>query len=130
MSKRPRQVAITILEKGFLVDELHYGPYSRYWWEFYEDNDDLFYFLIRLGFKVKVNLNNHFFCITIQRRNDYNFFFPEYYCESDNYYITSSNPTNAISTIYKFVFGNQTRYSGSIILGWNQKDIVQQLIND
>ncbi|CAG8731275.1 15877_t:CDS:2, partial [Cetraspora pellucida] len=104
MSKRPRQVAITILKKGFLVDELHYGPYSRYWWEFYENNNDL--------------------------GNDYNFFFPEYYCESDNYYITFSNSTNAISTVYKFVFGNQTHYSGSIILGWNQKDIVQQLIND
>ncbi|CAG8742718.1 12073_t:CDS:1, partial [Dentiscutata heterogama] len=129
MFKRPRQVAISILKKGFLVEELHYGPYLCYWWELYTNIDDPFYFFIRLGFKIKVNLNNQFFYLTIQRGNEANFF-PEYCCESGGYHTISSNLTNAISTIYKHVFDNQIRYSGSVILGWNQKEIVQQLISD
>jgi len=29
-----RQINVTLIETGSLIDNLHYGVYSRYWWEF------------------------------------------------------------------------------------------------
>ena len=40
MSKT-RCIPVTLLNKGALVNDLHYGPFSRYWWQS-SDNGKVF----------------------------------------------------------------------------------------
>ncbi|CAG8775832.1 6004_t:CDS:1, partial [Cetraspora pellucida] len=55
MAKRVRQAQVTLLEVGVLDENLHYGPYSRYWWKTNKvfDNKDITYFPVRIGQKTK-----------------------------------------------------------------------------
>lgn len=126
MVKNTRQLSVMLVDNGLLVQELHYGPYSRYWWDFSTENN-IVNFPIRLGQKVKVFLNgNDFFLRVIKGANN----LPEYYCISDQVEAIEASPTKAISTVYANIFNNSTRYSGHAIMGWNDENILEKLKND
>ncbi|CAG8857037.1 24008_t:CDS:1, partial [Gigaspora margarita] len=36
-----------------------------------------------------------------------------------------NSSTKAISTIYQLIFHNKTRYLGHLIMGWNNKNILE-----
>jgi hypothetical protein len=89
MVKNTRQLSVMLVDNGSLVQELHYGPYSRFWWDFSTENNTV-NFPIRLGQKVKVFLNgNDFFLRVIKGANN----LPEYYCISDQVEAIEASPT-------------------------------------
>lgn len=134
MAKRIRQAQVTLLELGALDETLHYGPYSRYWWRTNKvfDNKDITYFPIRIGQKTKVVLNDREFVITIAVGYSNNPYLPGYNCQSDTFYTETPvhDPSTAISSIYTRIFNTKTRYSGPLIIGWTDRDIVSQLLVD
>ena len=112
------QTYVILVETGLLVENLHYGPFSRYWWEFPSISDSNTYsqFPIRVGQKTKSHLNGRDFYITIQTPSS-DQILPEYYCQSDDFWVIETSATKAISKVYQHFFQNKTRYSGSIVIG-------------
>ena len=127
MSKN-RSIPVTLLEMGCLIEELHYGPYARYWWQPSINNKNGF-FPIRVGQKTKVYLKGHNFFITIVHGNKDNPSLPGYVCETSTICsLEETNPTVAISTIYQQMFNSKsTRYSGPLVIGWNDESIIEEL---
>lgn len=52
---------------------------------------------------------------------------PKYYCQSGNFFVIETSATKAISKTYQDIFQNKTRYSGHIVMGWNNKNIIDVL---
>jgi hypothetical protein len=126
MSKN-RSVPVTLLEIGCLIEELHYGPYARYWWQPSINNKNVF-FPIHVGQRTKVCLKGHDFFITIVHGNKDNPFLPGYVCETGTICsLEETNPTIAISTIYQQIFNTKTRYPGPLVIGWNDESIIEEL---
>ena len=48
-------------------------------------------------------------------------------CQCNTTVEIENNPTNAISEVYSKIFATKTRYSGSLIMGWNDKNIIKKL---
>src|SRR5688572_29327245 len=122
------QVYVTLIETGSLVENLHYGPFSRYWWEVPSISDSNTYprFPIRVGQKTKTCLNGREFYMTIQTSSSGSML-PEYCCQSDDIFVIETNATKAISKTYQKIFQSKTRYSGHIVIGWNNKKIIDIL---
>ena len=133
--KTHRLSNVSLISPGILVENLHYGPYSRYWWqplpESPESNEKKAYFPIRVNQKTKSTLNKREFIITIVIGNkDNNEYLPSYICQCDTIVETANDPTNAISKVYSKVFATETRYSGLSIMGWNDENIIKNLYED
>ena len=122
------QVHVTLIEVGSLVENLHYGPFSRYWWEVPSISDSNTYpqFPIRVGQKTKTCLNERDFYITIPISTS-GHMLPEYCCQSDDVFVIETSATKAISKTYQKIFQSKTRYSGHIVIGWNDKKIIDIL---
>ena len=125
------QVYVILIEPGSLIENLHYGPFSRYWWEVPSISDSHTYpkFPIRVGQKSNACLNGREFHITIQISSS-DQTLPEYYCRSGDFSVTETSATKAISKAYQNFFKNKTRYSGHIMVGWNNKKIIDILSYD
>ncbi|RHZ78600.1 hypothetical protein Glove_159g45 [Diversispora epigaea] len=119
---------VILVDLGKIVNELHFGSYSRYWWTFlnFSNYKNSTYFPIRLGQKTCTILNEHYFFITVQI-NEENCSIPQYYCECNNITSVASSSNTAISNLYKKIFKNTTRYLGPLVMGWNNKEIIQKL---
>ncbi|GBB84796.1 hypothetical protein RclHR1_11370001 [Rhizophagus clarus] len=79
--KTQRQVNVSLISPGELVETIHYGPYSHYWWHLLpnfnkdnEDNKETAYFSIRVSQKSKVTLNEHEFIVTVVVENTHALF--------------------------------------------------------
>ncbi|RIB08857.1 hypothetical protein C2G38_2210498 [Gigaspora rosea] len=59
-----------------------------------------------------------------------NSFLPRFYCECGSFSSIKQDLTTAISTVYKEIFNNQTRYSGNLVLGWTNESIIERLSLD
>lgn len=128
-----RQPNISLISPGVLVEKLHYGVYSCYWWHPLPDSnkENTSYFPVRVNQKIKILLNNYEFTVTVVVGNkDNNEFLPGYLCQCETIAELANDPTNAISNVYFKIFGTETRYSGTIIMGWNNKDIIKELCED
>jgi hypothetical protein len=121
-------IPVTLLDKGTLVDELHYGLFSRYWW--HQSSDDGEVLPIRIGQRITTNLKGHDFYVEIVRGNKENSHLPAYICEVGTMCsVKETNPTNAISNMYKLVCKDvTTKFSGPQIMGWNDKEIAHKLL--
>ena len=121
MAKRVCQAQVTLLELGVLDETLYYGLYSHYWQKTNKvfDNQDTTYFLIRVGQKTQVILNDRKFIITIVVGYPGNPYLPVYSFQSDMFYTKTPahEPSTAISSIYTSIFNTKTRYSGPLIIG-------------
>lgn len=110
MSK-PHSISVTLLNPGYLVDDLHYDYSSRNWWQ---PNKKNIFFPICVGQRTKVHLNGCDFYINIVCGNKESPFFPGYVCETDTMCsLKETNPTAAISNVYQGLFKTQSRYSGT-----------------
>lgn len=120
-------ISVTLLNKGTLVDELHYGLFSRYWW--HQSSDDGEVLPIRIGQRITTHLKGHDFYVEIMRGNKENSHLPAYICEVGTMCsVKETNPTNAISNMYKLVCKDvTTKFSGPQIMGWNDKEIAYKL---
>ncbi|CAB4429306.1 unnamed protein product [Rhizophagus irregularis] len=85
MIKKPRLLPVFLENSGLLVNELHYGPYSQFWWDFSTENN-VVNFPIRLNQQVKVFLNGNDFFLTVKKGAGN---LPEYHCKSGE--ITGQN---------------------------------------
>ncbi|GES76773.1 hypothetical protein GLOIN_2v1483553 [Rhizophagus clarus] len=117
--KTQRQVNVSLISPGELVETIHYGPYSHYWWHLLpnfnkdnEDNKETAYFSIRVSQKSKVTLNEHEFIVTVvvgDKEN--NNFLPGYLCHCRNIIKVANDLTNAIFEVYFKIFETKTHYS-------------------
>ncbi|RIB02135.1 hypothetical protein C2G38_2228675, partial [Gigaspora rosea] len=124
------KLSVTLIENGILDKNLHYGAYSRYWWRLSNISKKKIYFPIRIGQKTKISLNEREFFMTVVINYSKNSFLPRFYCECGSFSSIKQDPTTAISTVYKEIFNNQTRYSGNLVLGWTNESIIEQLSLD
>ncbi|RIA86477.1 hypothetical protein C1645_829198 [Glomus cerebriforme] len=122
------QTYVILIETGSLVENLHYGPFSRYWWELpsVPNLHTQPRFPIRVGQKTNACLNGCDFYTTVQISSS-NQMLPEYYCQSGNFLVTETSATKAISEICQNIFQTKTQYSGAIIMEWNDKKIIDIL---
>ncbi|CAG8472203.1 14177_t:CDS:1 [Funneliformis caledonium] len=126
-----RPIAVTLVDLGSIVEEFHYGPYSRFWWKTSTDKENTTFFPLRIGQKTKTCLNNRNFFVTIVVGNKNHVFLPGYLCQSDAYIGQIENdPSKAISSVYTQIFENGTRFSGPLVLGWQDEDIIHRLLGD
>ncbi|CAB4376555.1 unnamed protein product [Rhizophagus irregularis] len=122
------QTYVILVELGSLIENLHYGPYSRYWWEILSipDANTQLRFPIRAGQKTNACLNRRDFYIIVQISSS-NQMLPEYFCQSGEFWVIETSATKAVSEVYQNIFQKKTRYSGSIIMGWDNKNIIDVL---
>jgi hypothetical protein len=123
-----QNLRVTLIKPGSIVSELHYGPYSFYWWVISNENETLF--PIRLGQQTKIQLNGEDFVLTIQTGSGSTTLMPMYCCQSGLHVVTEPSSTKAISTVYKNRFNTLTRYSGYQAMGWNDTKILEILNQD
>ena len=124
------EIVVTLLVTGSLVLDLHYGPYSRFWWQKNNNKDVISnYFPIRVGQTTKVNLNGRDFYVTIVIGNSDNPFAPGFICTSGTFSSRiENNSSAAISNLYASIFSTkQTRFSGPLVIGWNDNNIISRL---
>jgi hypothetical protein len=129
---KQRQINVSLISPGVLVENHHYGPYSRYWWKPIPNSEEITtYFPIRVKQTTKATLNNLEFTITVVVGNkDNDNFLPGYVCQCNDIIKVANDPTNAISEVYSKIFATKTRYSGSLIMGWNDENIRNKLSED
>ncbi|CAB4401449.1 unnamed protein product [Rhizophagus irregularis] len=60
-----RSIAVSLVDLGSIVEEFHYGPYSRFWWKMSTDKENATFFPLRIGQKTKTCLNSRNFFVTI-----------------------------------------------------------------
>src|ERR1700722_1616454 len=126
--KMVQNLRVTLMKPGFIVPELHYGPYSFYWWITSNENNTTF--PIRLGQQTKVQLNEVDFVLTIRTGSGNTKLMPVYCCQSGIYVVAEPSSMKAISTVYKSRFNTLTRYSGYQAMGWNDENILEILKQD
>jgi len=116
------QAYVILVETGSFVENLHYGPFSCYWWEISSipDVNNQLRFPIRVGQKTNACLNGRDFYITVQISSS-NQMLPEYFCQSGEFWVIEASTTKAVSEVYQNIFQKKTRYSGSIVMGWDNK---------
>ncbi|RHZ78583.1 hypothetical protein Glove_159g29 [Diversispora epigaea] len=123
---------IQLLSADNLIPELHYSLYAINWWFFTNKknhgDEKQICIPIRLNMKVQIELNKTKFIVHIVSTEDN--IKPGYICESDNtsrIYLTASE---AINETYNQFFNTGTRYSGPSILGFDNENIIQELLFD
>ncbi|POG60936.1 hypothetical protein GLOIN_2v1708609 [Rhizophagus irregularis DAOM 181602=DAOM 197198] len=131
MAPKAREIVVTLLVVGSILLDLHYGPYSRLWWQKNSDNKEneiSNYFPIRIGQTTKAVLNEMDFYTTILLGNSENSFAPGFICTSGVFSSSvESSSSAAVSNLYASIFQKRTRFSGPLVIGWNDKDIISQL---
>ncbi|GBC52457.2 hypothetical protein GLOIN_2v1839589 [Rhizophagus irregularis DAOM 181602=DAOM 197198] len=103
MSKK-KQYIVTLLAKGIISEDLHYGIYARNWWEPCKFNENCINPIpYRLFMSVNCCLNNSG---------------------------TQQSATAAINNTYSQIFSNKTKYSGLAVMGFDNEAIVHELVAD
>ncbi|CAG8689606.1 7238_t:CDS:1, partial [Scutellospora calospora] len=129
-----RQFNTKILSKGIIDPNLHYGIWSKVWWETVNLELDAeskqFVIPYRLYICIECELNNKSFVITVLSTAQ-NPLKSGFQCTCGT---VKSNvepyPSAAINTCYQQVFENKTEYSGLAAIGFENEDIIQELIAD
>src|SRR5579859_7537516 len=120
------EVPVTLLTPGTINENLHYGPFARYWWSSRSINgsNELIFFPIRLGQKTRVFRNNQEFIVSVVLGNSEHPKQPGYFCSSGSISgQIESSPTKAISSLYKKIFHNSTKFPGLTIIGQDDPKI-------
>ncbi|UZO05449.1 uncharacterized protein OCT59_025799 [Rhizophagus irregularis] len=100
MVPKVREIVVTLLVVGSILLDLHYGPYSRLWWQKNSDNKEneiSNYFLIRIGQTTKAVLNEMDFYTTILLGNSENSFASGFICTSG---VFSSSVESIVQNLY------------------------------
>ena len=123
--------SVTLIALGSIVENLHYGPYSRFWWHDHSNSNSKHLVPIRVGQKTRVFLNGREFLVSVVVGNSENPWLPGWISESGKY---SSNietsSTKAVSSLYSKIFETNTRYSGYTIIGLDDDNIIKQICQD
>ncbi|UZO01031.1 uncharacterized protein OCT59_012140 [Rhizophagus irregularis] len=125
MSKK-KQYIVTLLAKGIISEDLHYGIYARNWWEPCKFNENCINPIpYRLFMSVNCCLNGKNFAITVI--NDEQTHNPCFHCICDGKDSgTQLTATAAINNTYSQIFSNKTKYSGLAVMGFDNEVIVRE----
>ncbi|RIA83431.1 hypothetical protein C1645_833864 [Glomus cerebriforme] len=105
-----------------LIDNLHYGPYSREWWLARLTSDNTTFCPIRLV--VQGNTQD------IKDPN-YNEFQPGYICQSEGLHSNvCESSSKAITSVYQKAFSNKTKHAGPLVMGFDIPHISEALLSD
>ncbi len=128
MSKR-KSHTVTLLAKGSILEDIHYGIYARNWWEPCKFNQIIKPVPYRLFMSVNCCLNNENFAITVL--NDKQTHNPGFrcLCNGKDSGIQQS-ATAAINNTYNQIFDKKTKYSGLAVMGFDNEMIINELIED
>src|SRR5688572_10809926 len=100
MSKK-KEYQVSLNSLGFLDENLHFGPFSRNWWETRQTNNTELY-PIRVNMKTTVILRGTEFTLTIVQGNSNSLQQPGYICEAKGKKgIVFDNSSAAITTLYQ-----------------------------
>ncbi|PKK64716.1 hypothetical protein RhiirC2_854119, partial [Rhizophagus irregularis] len=129
---KSKEYVTTLISEGQIVESLHFGPFCHNWWLVRPINKNSTHTLllpIRLGMKSHTVLNKRNFIITVvndaERPN-----FPGFLCYSkENQSGVCSSPTEAINTCYEKVFDSNAKFPGPQVMGFDNSNIIQQLLN-
>ncbi|CAG8854536.1 10050_t:CDS:1, partial [Gigaspora margarita] len=129
-----RQFNTKILSKGVIDSSLHYGIWSRVWWEtvHLKLDDETKHFVIpyRLYMVIECELNNISFIISVVQSAQ-NPLKSGFQCTCNTIKSNiESNPSAAIKTCYQKIFETKTEYSGQAVMGFENEIIIRQLIDD
>ena len=123
--------SVTLIALGSIVENLHYGPYSRFWWHDHSNSNSKHLVPIHVGQKTRVFLNGREFLVSVVVGNSENPWLSGWISESGKY---SSNietsSTKAVSSLYSKIFETNTRYSGYTIIGLDDDNIIKQICQD
>jgi len=135
---KKKQYMVTLLAKGNILEELHYGIYARYWWEPRQfDNQtseintqtSIKSIPYRVSMSINCCLNNRNFAITVL--NDKQTHKPVFRCLCDGKDSgTQQTASAAITNTYRQIFGNKTEYSGMVVMGFDNETIIHELLSD
>ena len=132
MRKRKEYVT-TLIFAGQIVENLHYGPFCHSWWLIRPTNKTsthTFLLPIQLGMKTLAVLNKCDFIITVVEDTNYPNS-PGFICYSkENHSDVCSSSTEAINTCYEKVFRSNAKFPGPQVMGFDDSNIVQQLLSD
>ncbi|RHZ86976.1 hypothetical protein Glove_41g95 [Diversispora epigaea] len=133
MSKH-KKYSITLVSPGVITENLHFGTSCHNWWIFRPsaktENLTLLY-PIRLHMKTLVNLNERDFIIEVFETTSEYGSMPGYICKCDG--IQSElyqTLTVAICSVYKRIFGTETKFSGPAVMGFDTPTISNVLLQD
>ena len=129
-----RELSVKLISSGTIDSNLHFGPFAQDWWFESTIQNSIGskpLIPIRVGMRTQVELNNRNFILHVVQGNLNNSCQPGYICESGN--DTSkieTTATQAISSLYQSIFNTRTRYSGTLVMGLENIDIINQLLVD
>ncbi|CAG8513506.1 8758_t:CDS:2 [Cetraspora pellucida] len=104
---------INLIFRGYLVEDLHFGPFCHNWWI------------------ILIVLNEHDFIIEVGQLDSQFEPHPSYICKCDGVQSElCETPTAAISTVYQQIFKSKTKFSGPEIMGYDTPEIVQEYLNE
>jgi hypothetical protein len=135
MSKRWKP-SVTLISTGVIISDLHFGPFLRSWWHVrtLQENGTKIeqYYPFRVGMKTRIELKNRPFTIRVVQGNNQNKLLPGFLCESllDSNEEIENDPTSAISILYKRLFQTETRFSGTLVMGMDDNNILDEIVSD
>jgi hypothetical protein len=124
---------VTLLSKGEIVPNLHYGINAKEWWiqALPNANNISPLYPLRIGMKTLVELKGYYFVTTIVKGNSIDSELPGYCCQCGSFTTTvEDSPTAAISNCYQEFFNVNTRFSGKKIIGFEDQKILKELLTD
>ena len=129
-----RKLSVNLISNGTIDPNLHFGPFAQDWW--FESISQTSIGVrplipIRVGMRTETELNNRNFILHVVRGNLSNSCQPGYICESGGETgRIETTATQAISSLYQSIFNTKTKYSGTLIMGLENDDIINQLLVD
>src|SRR5436190_4072849 len=127
---------VTLIATGMIIPDLHFGPFLRNWWHVktLQENGTKIeqYYPFRVGMKIQVELKNRLFIIRVIQGNKHSNLLPGFLCESllESNEGVENDPTSAISNLYKKIFQTETRFSGALVMGMEDNNILDELVSD
>ncbi|PKY13181.1 hypothetical protein RhiirB3_465254 [Rhizophagus irregularis] len=133
---RQHEYPTVLLAKGIISPELHYGVFARNWWFQKASKNKQTRFAqqliipYRLHMRVSCELNGENFIISIVQ-NTTSPFEPGFVCTcNETSTEISASASTAITTLYQKIFGKKTEYSGPVIMGFYNDQIIEKLMQD
>ncbi|RGB21761.1 hypothetical protein C1646_777303 [Rhizophagus diaphanus] len=112
---KQKEYSVSLISAGELINNLHYGPYSRKWWLARPTSNNTTFCPIRLDIEDSI----------------YNEFQPGYICQSEGLRSNvCENSSKAITSVYQKAFSNKTKHAGPLVMGFNIPHISEALLSD
>ncbi|CAG8754573.1 1317_t:CDS:1, partial [Gigaspora rosea] len=121
---------VTLISRGEIIQNLHFGPHTKDWWISRPTNNDATYthlYPVRLGMKTLTTINQRDFIVTVVQ----NGFEPGYLCQSEALQSNvCKSSSEAVTSTYQQAFSAKTRLDGLQVMGFDNPEICKILLTD